>query len=104
MAALILDLFLLLGLTMRATRIITSDTISERYLREPLMSRVKNDRQEFWVEGLYCPYCVGFWISGLCLVSLMLAGGPGDAAMWWRLGAGWFTLNLIAAHLGSRLD
>lgn len=93
------DLLLLIGLTLRVTHLITADTISERYLRQPLMNRVKTERQEFWVEGLYCPWCIGFWLSGLCLLSLWLAGGAGDAALWWRLGAGWFTLSYIVARV-----
>jgi hypothetical protein len=93
------DLILLVGLALRLTHLVTTDDISERYLRQPLMNRVKSQRQEFWVEGLYCPWCIGFWISGLCLLSLWLAGGPGDAALWWRLAAGWFTLSYVVARV-----
>lgn len=104
MASLIADLLLALGFSLRLSHLVTSDTITERYLREPLMKRVKSDRAEFWVEGLYCPWCVGFWLAGLVLASLVLAGGPGDAADWWRLLAGWFTLNYIAARVESLLN
>lgn len=104
MAALIADLLLLLGLSLRVTHLITSDTISERYLREPLMRKVRTEKQEFWIDALYCPWCVGFWICGLMLLSLLVAGGPGDAASWWRVVAGWFTLNYIVARAESLLN
>lgn len=55
------------------------------------------------VSGLTCPFCIGFWIGVLVLVSLAIAGGPGHAWELWRWVAGAFTLNWVAAHLGSRL-
>lgn len=103
MAEISVDVALLIGLALRLTVLVTADTISERYLREPLMSRVRTERGEFWVEGLYCPWCVGFWLCGLCILSLILAGGPGDAANWWRVLAGWFTLSWIVGTVQSRL-
>lgn len=55
------------------------------------------------VSGADCPWCWGFWLAGLCLLSLLVAGGPGEAHWVWRAVAGWFTLNYVAAHIGPRL-
>lgn len=100
MAPLILDLILVIGLALRLTRLITADTIADRYLRQPVFRWAGDDeRRTFWAEGLECPWCVGFWLSGLAILSLWLAGGAGDAAMWWRVAAGWFTLSYIVARV-----
>jgi hypothetical protein len=105
MAALIADLLLLAGLTLRIIHLVTTDTISDRYLRQPAYKWAGDDeRREFWAEGLECPWCVGFWLSGVCLASLILAGGPGDAADWWRVAAGWFTLSYLAARAESLMN
>lgn len=57
-----------------------------------------------YLEGLGCPFCVGFWITLLMTGVFWLVGGPGDAAEWWRWLAGALTLNYIAAHISARLD
>lgn len=57
-------------------------------------------------SGLDCPFCVGFWLAALTVVSLLVAGGPGadgTLAIVWRVVAGVFTLNWLAAHIGARL-
>lgn len=56
-----------------------------------------------YLSGLVCPFCIGWWLALAVLTSLMLVGGPGDAATWWRFVAGVFTLNWIVAHVGVRL-
>lgn len=116
-----LDLLLALGLTLRTTRIITGDDIGLWWIRGPITFwAMRHDTHQTvgtfgpsetvipgWRSkisiGLTCPFCIGFWIAGAVLLSLSLAGGPGDAAEWWRWVAGWFTLNWLAAHVGSRL-
>lgn len=113
MLLILLDLLLALGLALRATRVITGDDIGLWYVRGPAaMWATSNDydyqgspiwRQRL-VSGLGCPYCVGFWVGCVVLLSLWLAGGPG-VGTWepWRWVAGAFTMNYIAAHLGARL-
>lgn len=116
-----LDLLLTLGLTLRVVRAVTGDTIGERYILDPTRAwamrqhpkttgdltvidgEAHSRRWLFWQSGLACPFCIGFYIAGAVLLSLFLVGGPGDAAEPWRWVAGWFTLNWIAAHVGSRL-
>lgn len=58
------------------------------------------------VSGLSCPFCVGFWIGVLVLLSLALVGGPSSdstAADVWRWVAAPFALNYVVAHVGARL-
>lgn len=104
----VLDVLLLFGLILRLTRVIVSDDIGLWWVRGPWANYAwEKEGQEFgWrakiSTGLGCPFCVGFWIAGLCLLSLFLVGGPGEAAPLWRWVSAWFALNWIAAHLGAR--
>lgn len=120
----VLDCLLALGLTLRLTRLVVMDDLSLWWLRGPLavwatrknplpeMDTLPTGFQEMrvyvpdWrgklVSGLSCPFCVGFWIGCLVLLSLWLVGGPGAAAEPWRWVAGAFTLNWVAAHIGAR--
>lgn len=103
----VLDLLLALGLALRLTRLITSDTITKWYFREPLShwaSAKESDHSWRLYTGLECPFCIGFWIGAAVLGSLALAGGPGEAADWWRWTAAIFALNYVAAHINARLD
>ena len=113
----LIDLLLLLGLTLRLTRLVVGDSISWWYLREPAVRWAQrrtgrtgwNEKyeprlwQERLVSGLFCPYCVGFWIAAATVLSLLLVGGPGHAADWWRWVALVFTLNYVAAKIGGVL-
>jgi len=109
MLLVIVDLLLALGLTLRLSRLIVVDDIGDWWVKRPIAERLgkmptgpKRDKAFDYWDGLSCPFCVGFWIAGLVLLSLYLVGGPGDAAVLWRWIAGWFALNWIAAHIGAR--
>jgi hypothetical protein len=56
-----------------------------------------------YLEGLSCPYCVSVWMSAFVVLTLILAGGPGDAAHWWRYVAGFLTLAWLTGHIASRV-
>jgi len=108
-AMIVADLLLLLGLTLRLTRLVVADDLGAWYLRGPVeiwASLYDYPGDLGWrtkiAQGLSCPFCVGFWIGAACALSLLLVGGPGDAPDWWRWIAGIFALNWVAAHLGSR--
>jgi hypothetical protein len=76
-------------------------------LEEPLPPPPRGGKRLRWhryMEGLGCPFCVGFWITLAMVLVFGLVGGPGDAADWWRWAAGALTLNYIAAHISSRMD
>jgi hypothetical protein len=105
------DVFLLAGLTARLSRLVTTDDIGVWWVQTPAgkwaVNRSTPERRHKaiqYVEGLECPYCVGFWIAVATTFSLWLAGGPGDAAELWRWAAAAFTLNYVVAHISSRLD
>jgi hypothetical protein len=108
MWVLLFDLLLLLLATLRVSRLVTTDNLpGQWWIYGPLFKRAYQDGPKPWakyVEGLQCPFCVGFWIGCLGLLSLWLVGGPGDAALWWRYLAGAFALNWIVGHVAARLD
>lgn len=113
----VLDVLLVLGLTLRLTHLVIADDLGKWFVQEPANRWAGdgwrwNDAEEeleptTWkaklVSGLDCPWCIGFWIGCLCLLTLALVGGPGHAAEWWRWIAGAFTVNYICAHSGARL-
>ena len=96
----------------RITRVIVTDDIGLWYIRGPLVSWViKHEpdhfgwRSRLW-SGLDCPFCVGFWVGVLVLVSLAAVGGPDadtTAATIWRWVMAAFALNYVTAHVGARL-
>lgn len=119
----LLDLLLVLGVTLRLTRLLTVDDLGWWLVRSPAYrwaARPNSDPGEppipydpdvppaTWrqklVSGLDCPFCAGFWIGAMVLLSLALCGGPGDALAFWRYAAGAFTLSYVSAHVASRLD
>lgn len=128
--AIVLDLLLALGATLRLTRFIVADDVpGQWWIKDPLYERSlvldARDRQagrdpyqgrrkhlmqqteEFqprwrYAEGLSCPYCVSVWMAGLTTLTLFLAGGPGDAADWWRYAAGFLTLAWLTGHIAAR--
>jgi hypothetical protein len=107
----LLDIFLLAGLTARLSRLVTTDDLGVWWVQAPAgkwaVNRSTAERRHRairYVEGLECPYCVGFWIAVATTVSLLLVGGPGEANDVWRWVAAAFTLNYVVAHISSRLD
>jgi hypothetical protein len=57
------------------------------------------------VEGLDCPFCVGFWIGGAVLVGeAVTRRAPSPVRAAWRLLTGALALNYVTGHLSSRLD
>ena len=103
-----LDLVLLVLVSLRLTRLITTDSIpGQWWIYGPAYKRAHQSQSARWpkyVEGLTCPFCVGFWIGAAAVLSLYLVGGPGDAADWWRWLTGAFALNYVVGHVSSRLD
>lgn len=103
------DTCLLLGLTLRLSRLITGDHVGLWFVRGPasMWAQRHEPNGDGWRAklqlGLDCPFCIGFWLGGLALLSLWLAGGPGDAAAWWRWSAGLFALNWAVGHIAGRM-
>lgn len=103
---------LALLVTLRLARLVIADDIGLWYIRGPAaLWAINHDTPTLgWrsrlVSGLNCPFCVGFWIGALVLLSLALVGGPDStstAADVWRWVAAPFALNYLAAHVGVRL-
>lgn len=58
------------------------------------------------VQGLECPFCVGFWLGLALLVAttLIVILAPGGALIAWTVLLGALGMNYIVAHVGSRID
>ena len=72
--------------------------------RRKLLMQETGEWQPRWryLEGLSCPYCVSVWMSAVVVATLLIAGGPGDAADWWRIIAGFLTLAWVTGHVAAR--
>lgn len=106
-----LDAGLWLLATLRVSRLVTSDLIPGKlWIQLPLNKRAyRRGPQDMpgwsrYLDGLECPFCVGFWVGLAGLALLLLAGGPGDAADWWRFLAAAFGGNYVVGHVAKRLD
>lgn len=90
---------LVVGSTMRLTRLATTDDLGLWLIRDPA-ARWAQAHPEGWrdkaVGGLECPFCVGFWIG---LVVLLLPRR--NRLVRWVLAG--LALNELTAHLGARL-
>lgn len=112
MTLILFDLLLLILATLRVTRLVTTDNLpGQWWIYGPLYKRAygrgagaSTPRWAKYIEGLTCPFCIGFWIGLVGAVSLYLVGGPGDADIWWRWLAGVFALNYVVGHVSGRLD
>jgi hypothetical protein len=108
----VLDVTLLTLAALRVTRLVTTDNIpGQWWLYAPLYKRLYGHHRDHplprwskYLDGLTCPFCVGLWICGVGTVSLLLVGGPGHAADWWRWLAAPFALNYVVGHVANRLD
>lgn len=107
----LLDALLLLGLTVRLSRLVTTDDLGVWWVQNPaedwaVHRKTEDGRRRAinYVQGLQCPFCVGFWIAVATTASLLLVGGPGHADEVWRWVAAAFTLNYVAAHISAALD
>lgn len=103
-----IDILLALGLTLRLSRLVVTDDIGLWWIRIPAFNwaHAREPRADGWraklQSGLSCPFCVGFWIGCLVLLSLWLVGGPGHAHEAWRWVSGAFALNWIVGHIAAR--
>ena len=102
----IFDIVLLVLAALRITRFVLIDSLGRWWFVGPALKRTRNrPKAAKYVEGLFsCPFCIGFWISLVGVVSLYLAGGPGDASVWWRAAAGVWALSYLVGHGVSKID
>lgn len=105
------DQALILGSTMRLTRLIVTDDWGQWLIVDPIEKRFDVDRNrsdpltpaEKAATMLSCPFCVGYWLGVGVLASYHLTGASPKARRAWRFVAATLTLNEVAAHLGVRL-
>ena len=93
---------LALGAAARLTRFVVTDDLGEWWIKEPLRSKAAklDPRWDKYVEGLDCPYCVGFWATAAVM-------GSGAVLRWnrvWQFGAGVWAASYLVGHVSSRLD
>ena len=98
------DAALVLGATLRLTRFVVNDDLGEWWVKAPIyravLSRVPEERighASNYLDGLSCPFCVGYWIG----VGVLASRSESSA---WRFVAGTLTLNYLSGHISSRLD
>lgn len=99
----ILDAALIVGLAARLTRFAVFDTAGN-VLRVPvtrLADKLASRRGGYWADELFsCPFCVGFWLSGLVVLSWHFFG----QTVVWQLAALTATLSYVVGHLAATLD
>jgi hypothetical protein len=95
----LLNAALTLGATVRLTRLVINDDIGEWWIRDPLDAWVHQTparmRHHKYVEGLTCPYCVGYWIGAAVLASHAALGHT----RLWRYVMASLTLNEVSAYV-----
>lgn len=55
------------------------------------------------VNGLDCPFCVGFWLGGAILLGEATIGRSPLRPLW-RFGIAMLGMNYLVGHLSSRID
>ena len=118
-----IDLLLILGATLRLTRLAVVDDLGVWWLQDPItrwaVSREGStvtyedgsyaaDPDRGWrnklAEGTTCGFCIGFWIGCLVIGSWLIASHTDTLTFAWRIGALAFTLNYLAGHISGRMD
>lgn len=100
------DTVLVVGASLRLTRAVTTDEIGALLVREPL-HRAAPDSTTLAgriVDGVYCPFCVGFWLGAAVLAGHALTAGSPRGRAAWRFVAAALTLNEIVGHVSARID
>lgn len=113
----LLGWLLVLGATLRLSRLVIVDDLGkwwlqdridramDRYADKEIVAANLEDRlprDPWWWKyraGLWCPFCVGFWIAVGVVLSYLFWGDT----LVWKVIAAMLTLNYVAAHLGARL-
>jgi hypothetical protein len=108
--------------TARLTRFVTEDWLGHWWLVEPARrwalarqwqsghlppdweDRDQDDPRVRLVMGLDCPFCVGFHIGWLVMLSYVVARAVPGLMPLWRFVMGALALNYVVAHVSSRID
>lgn len=100
-----MDSLLLIGSCLRLTRLATTDDLGALWLREPV-ERAVRERPHLhrYADGLYCPFCVGFWVCLAGVSTYSVARRRPATLAAWRVVAGALSLNYLTGHVSARLD
>jgi hypothetical protein len=103
------DAALVLGATMRLTRLVVTDDLGMWTIKWPAYRWAQRLDPEAttWraklTSGLDCPFCVGTWIGFGVISATVLTSPQHSLGRFWRFVMAGLTLNEVAAHLGARL-
>lgn len=107
------DLLLAFGASLRLTRLVVTDQMGEWYIKDPIDRSMERFEETFtgdtepwwwkWRSGLDCPFCAGFHIGWITLLSGILVKDKPRLRALWRFGAGALSMNYVAGHLGAKL-
>lgn len=98
---------LIVGATLRLIRLLIIDDLGYYAFTLPTyrtLVRLLPDTKRWVADGLTCPFCIGFWLGALTVVSYWLVNSHDTATLVWRLTAGALTLNWVAGHVFDRVD
>lgn len=92
---------LLVGTTLRLTRLIVADELGGWVLREPAERWADRQERDLYgprhklVDGLGCPFCVGFWVGvGVLAAQALVGRSPA-----WRFAMAALTLNELVGRV-----
>lgn len=95
------ETLLLLAAAYRVWRLIAYDTITEKPRTQVLRWLEPRKHEDKWEIFLTCPWCAGFWITGLTLAAYCVVyGWIGYASF----AVHWFAMSLAVGLLGSKVD
>lgn len=90
----------------RSYRLVAIDTAGEparrviRMLIFRLMRRGQDKKADLIEEGAECPFCIGYWMTSLWVLTGLLWG----TTLVWLLLAGSFAANYVGGQLNAWLD
>ncbi len=96
------DTALIFGATLRLTRLVTTDDAGE-LVRGPADKWATTPKRRTLVDGLGCPFCVGYWLGVGVVGSYRLSSAHPTARTAWRLVAATLALNEVVGHAAIRI-
>lgn len=99
----VLELLLIVGASLRLTRLAVVDTIAAypRDLMRAAGQRTAGQRGLIWADNLVsCPHCIGFWITLAVTYSWWAAGSTAV----WTVGTVALSVSYLVGHLVAATD
>lgn len=99
----VFELLLIVGASLRLTRLAVVDTIANypRDLMRAAGQRAAGSRGLIWADNLVsCPHCIGFWITLTVTYSWWAAG----STTVWLLVALTLTVSYLVGHIVAATD